>query len=478
MTDISSSKAWAEQVFGACDLGDPRRRKRLIEYAALQADDPSGSTSQACKGDKSAQEGAYRMLRSKAVLPDDIAEGVFSYSAKLAASCRTCLAIQDSTSVSFDQDVGKKEEDQGSPTGFMVHSTLLFDPIAQQLIGLVDQERWIRDEKSQRPGKKTRRTRPYREKESFKWEFASEQMSQRLRSMENIVTVCDREADIFEFLQYEQRHGYRHVVRAAQDRCLSIEQGCLLSHMQNQPVLGTRSVVISQRGGQRRSRTQQARPARKGRVAEVELRSARVTLRAPVNRPIDERDDVELNVVYAIEPNPPSETEPVCWMLLTTEPAMTLSDANRVMDYYVARWLIEEFHKVWKTGCRIQERPLKEANRERMMVITAAIAVRIFQMKNMVEGQDDDVSCEKVLTRDEWQCLYAVTMKNSPLPDKPPSLKWAYYTIAKTAGWTDTKRTGRVGWQTLWRGWEILQTQLLAWNAAKVASEINQNAKH
>jgi hypothetical protein len=467
MIDNSSGGAWAEQVFGACDLGDPRRRQRLIEFAGRQADNPSGSIPQVCKGDKAAQEGAYRMIRNPAVLPEDIAEGVFKHSARRAASCTTCLAIQDSTSVSFAQDVGTREEDQGSPTGFMVHSTLLFDPIAQQLIGLIAQERWIRDEKSKRPGKKTRRIRPYREKESFKWEYASEQMSQRLRSMENIVTVCDREADIFEFLQYEQRNGYRHVVRAAQNRHLSIEQGYLLSHMQNQPVLGRRSVVISQRGGQRGSLTQQARPARKGRVAELELRSARVTLRAPVNRPIDGRHDVELNVVYATEPNPPAEKEPICWMLLTTEPVMTLSDTNRVMDYYVMRWLIEEFHKSWKTGCRIQERPLQAANRERMMVITAAIAVRILQMKYIVECQDDDTSCETVLTRDEWQCLYAVTMKDSPMPDKPPSMKWAYYTIAKTAGWTDTKQTGRVGWQTLWKGWEILQAQLLAWNAAK-----------
>ncbi|ERM53293.1 hypothetical protein P780_16965 [Vibrio mimicus CAIM 1882] len=42
------------------------------------------------------------------------------------------------------------------------------------------------------------------EKESFKWQRASQNMAQRLGShMSQVVSVCDRESDLIEYLQYK-----------------------------------------------------------------------------------------------------------------------------------------------------------------------------------------------------------------------------------------------------------------------------------
>jgi hypothetical protein len=35
-------------------------------------------------------------------------------------------------------------------------------------------------------------------------------------------------------------------------------------------------------------------------------------------------------------------------------PVTTLEDALRVVGFYQQRWLIEEFHKALKTGCRLE----------------------------------------------------------------------------------------------------------------------------
>ena len=87
---------WAEDLFGGCDLGDPRRTDRLVDYAARQAGSPQASTSQACRGDAAAREGAYRLLRNAQVRPEDIEDGAFDSVAATASKNGLLLAIQDS----------------------------------------------------------------------------------------------------------------------------------------------------------------------------------------------------------------------------------------------------------------------------------------------------------------------------------------------------------------------------------------------
>jgi len=156
-------------------------------------------------------------------------------------------------------------------------------------------------------------------------------------------------------------------------------------------------------------------------------------------------------------------------MLLTTEPVATFAEAEQVVRHYEKRWLIEEFHKAWKSGCRVEARPLQTLDAlERMTAITAHIAVRILQLR-AAAASGPEASCETVLKSDEWQCLWSTT-QHKPLPDEPPSARWALETLGRLAGWQDTKRTGRIGWLTLWRGWEILQDRVLVWRAAFAAA--------
>lgn len=73
---------------------------------------------------------------------------------------------------------------------------------------------------------------------------------------------------------------------------------------------------------------------------------------------------------------------------------------------------------------------------------------------------DDKQSKSAPLGADEWRILWVLTEHKKPLPDRPPSARWAYRALAKLGGFTDTKRTGRAGWATLWRGWFRLQERL------------------
>ena len=59
-------------------------------------------------------------------------------------------------------------------------------------------------------------------------------------------------------------------------------------------------------------------------------------------------------IVRVWEIDPPKGQERLEWTLLTNHPIETFEDAYQVVGWY-GRWIIEEYHKGMKTGCRIED---------------------------------------------------------------------------------------------------------------------------
>lgn len=110
------------------------------------------------------------------------------------------------------------------------------------------------------------------------------------------------------------------------------------------------------------------------------------------------------------------------------------------------------------------------ANLERMLVITAFLAVRLLQLREMLDTpeEDEQVSCDTLLSEDEWTVLWVSTQRSAP-PTTAPSIRWACLAIAKLGGFTDTKRTGRPGWDTMWHGWFRLKERLEGYQMSRLA---------
>ncbi len=110
-------------------------------------------------------------------------------------------------------------------------------------------------------------------------------------------------------------------------------------------------------------------------------------------------------------------------------------------------------------------------NLERMLVITAFLAVRLLQLRERLDTPADipETTCETVLSEDEWKVLWLSTENRRAIPKTAPSARWAYYAIAKMGGFTDTKRTGRPGWDTIWHGWFRLRERLDGYQLSKAA---------
>ncbi|MEZ9203198.1 IS4 family transposase, partial [Vibrio splendidus] len=198
---------WAQKQFGQAHLNDPRRTQRLVALAASLAEQPGVPVSKLIIS-PAEMEGAYRFIRNEQIKAEDIAEAGFYVTAQEALEQQTLLALEDTTSLSYSHRSIRDElghSNQGNRHRAMfVHSTLLFAPDTQSVIGLIEQQRWTRDIEK-RGQRHQHATRPYKEKESYKWEQASRHVAERLGDkISDVISVCDREADLFEYLTYKR----------------------------------------------------------------------------------------------------------------------------------------------------------------------------------------------------------------------------------------------------------------------------------
>ena len=465
---VEDARAWSEAIFGSIELGDKRLTRRLTQIGKQLSLMPGNSLSESCEGEDALVEGSYRFLRNKRVNANQIADGGYHVTGLLSQSIPTLLAIEDTTTLSYTHQVKESLGDLGGPVekssrGFHVHTTMLMDAEKEKTLGLIAQERWCR-ELEERGKKNHRRVRPYEEKESYKWEKNTIKLESRLGSkMVDVISVCDREADIFEYIQYKLDHNQRFIVRASHNRKLEGSKGYLFHILSSAVTLGTYTVEIAQKLN------------RKKRQATLELKATSVTFSPSERRAPDARKlkPITLNVVIAQEITP-SENEPLEWILLTTEDTTTFECARKITRYYEMRWRIEDFHKAWKSGAGVEDQRMQSIeNLEKMIVILSFVAIRLLQLKEYFEYPALDMDerntfCDELLSDTEWKVLWNSIEKKS-LPENIPTAAWAYQAIARLGGWTDSKRTGKAAWSAIWKGWFRLKERI---EGFRIAAEL------
>ena len=98
---------------------------------------------------------------------------------------------------------------------------------------------------------------------------------------------------------------------------------------------------------------QSARPGRVRRIAQVELRYQQIEFAPPQH--LKGKDNIKLWVVHAQEQQPAPDVTPLQWCLLTSRDITTTADAVQCLADYALRWRIEDWHRVLKTGCRVED---------------------------------------------------------------------------------------------------------------------------
>jgi len=364
------------------------------------------------------------------------------------------LVVQDSTSFNFahhPQTTGLGVLDDNRSPGFFAHTSLAVS-LEGVPLGILDQQVWQRA-LSQGRKVNAHQALPITEKESFKWLKGLENSLPSDQTWE-LITVCDREGDVYELFQLAHQQDAKFIVRAAKNRRL--ESGNLLFEAVAalQPVAEIEVEIAS-----RRSLVTC--------TAQLELRYTTLTLLPPKNRSPRNQAFVltplPITILEAREPQPPPDTEPVHWLLVTNLAVSDRASAEQILRYYSYRWLVERFHFVLKSGCQFESSQLQSFEAlTRFLGVCSGVAWQLLRMTSQAR-KTPDASCETVLSLSEWQALSAY-MHHSPEPSQQaPSLRQAIRWIGQLGGFMARKSDGEPGVKVLWRGWEVFQTIHSAW---------------
>lgn len=437
---------WAEEQFGSCELGDSRRTARLVRYAAQAAAAPDGSTPRQTEswGDCKA---AYRLMDC-----DDVSFRAITgphHQATLARENGTWLLISDTTETHFSgpsvQGLGPTGNGKGR--GFLLHSSLMVRPDGLEIVGLAGQVIHYRRPVKKKESSGVQRLRR-KDRESMIWSQVIDQIGVAPEGA-RFLHVFDRAGDQIELYCRMTLHGTGWVVRASQlHRWIRTPEDARVKvsdYLDSLVVAGEYEVDLPANHKQ---------PAR---TARLKVRFGPAWMPRPKHVSAWVREsgvrEIVMWVVEAREIDPPAGVQGARWVLWTSEPVRNFGDAWRVLGYYEKRWLIEEFHKALKTGCRLEERQYETARRlEAVAGVLSIVAVRLLQLKTVAREEPARRASDVVPRR--WIAMLQRLRK------RPGTRDWTvrdfYRELAKLGGFLARKSDGEPGWMTLWRGFEKL----------------------
>jgi len=465
---VSAEYQWCLDEFNGVELHDARLNARCSELAVQLAMQPSLPLNQACE-DWAAAKAAYRFFDNDDVTPQLIQAPHQQRTVARMTFHPRVLAVQDTTFLNYTHHpkteglgpIGNKSHKQ---RGFGLHSTLAVLPDGLPL-GLLTQAVLTRPENEPAHRPEECRRLPIEDKESYRWLQAFEQTLALAPIGVEVITVCDREADIYEMFAFAQAKNAPLLVRASSDRALlDVEVRKLWPKVTGQPVAGYLTVQITGNG---------TRPARQ---ATVSVRFVSVTLKPPWRPNGLKLPAITLNAILVREEDPPAEVEePIEWLLLTNTAVASFEEAQQVIGWYCCRWQIEVFHKVLKSGCRVEDCRLQTADRLHSFVALMSIIAWRLHWMTYINRCQPDLPCTAVLTDIEWEALYMRIHKSKRLPDGVPTVHQAVRWIAQLGGFLGRKSDGEPGVTAIWRGWQRLQDLAATWEIVKEQTELVGN---
>jgi hypothetical protein len=453
---IKLMQSWATEELKYAALPDKRLNQRLIKMVENLAGQPHASIPQA-SGDWANTKASYNFWKSERVEFEDIIEAHQKSTVQRASKEKVILAIQDTSDFNFTHHKGKTEE-QGfgmtSPQkyvrGLKVHS-LMTSTTQGVPLGILEQQIWTRPVNTQKKKKNQKVRKSVFNKESKRWLTGLVSAELAIPPTTTVVTVTDREGDIYDLFALKREANSELLIRAKHNRRVNHELKFVHEAIGKIKSAGQLKISVP--------RQDESRP----RTADLTIRYASLDFRPPINRAKSfKHQSVTLNVISATEENAPAEVRPIKWLLLTTLEVNNFDEATCRIRWYTYRWLIERYHYVLKSGCRIEQLQLKTAERIKKALATYSIVAWRLLWLTYQARENSHLPCDTILETHEWQSLYC-HFSGFPLSSQPPDLQQAVLWIAQLGGFLARRHDGFPGVKTLWRGLQRLHDIASTW---------------
>lgn len=443
-------QSWAEEEVATSEFKDERLGKRFRTLLQQLTEGIGRSIPFACQ-DWANTKAAYRFLSNPRVGEEAILSGHFHSTRERASLVADgVLILHDTTAISFKHNDGTigllGQVGQRTACGILMHSSLVVTREGLPL-GIAAVKFWTRSKfkGTNALKKKVNPTRvPIEHKESIRWLQNLQQSTDLLGQPQRCVHIGDRESDIYELFCAAQSAGTHFLVRTCVDRLAGDGMHTVADEMHEVCCKGLHRVETRDRGGSLRE-------------AVLELKYRRIHVRPPIGKH-RRYPGLSLTVIHAREKDPPSERDGIDWKLVTDLHVGSPHDAIEKLNWYAMRWKIEVFHKILKSGCKVEDSRLRTAERLVNLIATLCIlSWRIFWMTMMNRSTPNGMP-ELVFTPLEVQVLNELM----PRPGRvKPALSEYLVCLAKLGGYLDRANDPPPGNTVIWRGWSKLNDIVL-----------------
>jgi hypothetical protein len=469
---------WVVEEMSTVHLGDKRLQKRLLVILQRMFNSPVASLKAACRG-WAESIATYRFFDNERITEAALLEPHREATLQRVQAQKRVLVIQDTTEIDY---TSKQDLEGAGPLsveqrqGFFAHSQYVVTPERLPL-GVWGTKIYARDGEDEKAGRKKQ---PIEEKESYRWLEGYRDVCRlaELAPDTQTISVNDREGDIYEiFLEWQKRRqqgksAAEWLIRSCQDRCLEPFEkrqaiteghklpGKLRAAVEQSPVLGTIEFQITKQEGTKKVHGSRVKTFRRARRVVQELHALDVWLKPPWRKG-QRLAPVKIGVVMAREIDPPAGQERIEWVLLTSLPVANFEAAQEVLELYLARWEIEVFHRVLKTGCRVERIQLKAADRIKPAIaLYMIVAWRVLYVMKL--GREcPDLPCDVVFEEAEWRAVYHVVKRRKAV--EKPTLGEMVKLVGSLGGYLGRKGDGHPGAQSMWQGIMRARDFALGW---------------
>lgn len=467
-----------EDELNGLDFNDTRleqRCKQIVSKMFTNADKSINGTFDGWAETKA----AYRFIDNEKVSPEKILSPHIEKTIERMSNCDIVLCLQDTTDIDFS----KREPIKGlgrlrgeNDQGFLMHTTLAVTP-ERVVLGVLSNKTWVREELKTAEDKKT--TKPLEEKESLRWiesyrqcnDLATQNFPHKL-----IINISDREADFYELMhEYKGENESAHwIIRGKKNRVASLlnldKTTTKDTSDTGEDDQKTRKLIDQLRAndpvGLLSFEAQKTAKGRTKRIVNQEIRVARVKIDPPKALRNDKLEPIEITAVLCTEIDAPEGQKPIEWLLFTSISLNQKITAEKIVEFYLCRWMIELFFKTLKSGCKIEDLQLESYSRLVNCISLYCIIAWRTLFLTMIGRDCPDLPCTIFYDDLEWKAAYIVGNRKQP-PAKPPSLREINLLVASFGGFLNRKSDGDPGVKVMWIGINRLRDFAFALEASQ-----------
>ena len=277
---------------------------------------------------------------------------------------------------------------------------------------------------------------PIELKESVRWIDSLKESTELLGVPERCIHIGDRESDIYELFHAAKEIGTHFLVRTHVDRLAGDGTHTVKDEMAESKIRGVHRIEIRDKQGNISKA-----------VLDLKYRIINVL---PSKDKQKRYSQLRLTVIHAIERNKPKNRERIVWKLVTDLPVSSKSEVIEKINWYAMRWKIEVFHKILKSGCKVEEAKLRTSERlVRLISIYCILSWRIFWM-TMINRHCKKATPKIAFTDAEIDILDKISFERGCC--KAKDLSEYLVQLARLGGYLARNSDPPPGNTVIWRG--------------------------